>query len=80
LVAGISKLLEVPLDQEEFDTVVPPYAARGGTVTVSRSKQPSGMVDGMSQFAGLRYQVNDWYTNNMEDLSRLQSLLEEAHA
>jgi hypothetical protein len=38
------------------------------------------MVDGMSQFAGLRYQVNDWYTNDVEELRRLQSLLEEAHA
>ena len=79
LVAGISNLLEVPLEQEGFDTVVPRYTTRGGTVSVSRSKQPGAMVDGIMQYVGLRYQVNDWYTNDAEELRKLQSLLQEAH-
>ena len=76
---GISNLLEVPLEQEGFDTVVPQYTTRGGIVTVSRSKQPGGVVGGITQYWGLRYQVNDWYTNDEQDLRKLQSLLQEAH-
>jgi hypothetical protein len=79
LVAGISSLLGVPLELEGFDTVAPRYTTRGGTVTVSRTKQPGGMVDGITQHVGLRYQVNDWYTNDVEELRKLQSLLQEAH-
>jgi len=79
LVSGISDLIEVPLEQEGFDTVVPRYTTRGGIVTVSRSKQPGGVVGGTTQYWGLRYQVNDWYTNDEQDLRKLQSLLQEAH-
>jgi hypothetical protein len=78
LIDGIARLLEVPLEIQGYDEVVARYTTRGGKLKISRSRQPGAVIGGAMQDTGVRYQLNESYTNDVNEIRRLKGLLEEA--
>jgi hypothetical protein len=72
LIAGIDRLIEVPVEVEGYDRVTPRYVTRDGNLRIGRGKQPPPLV-------GYRYDLNDWSTD-LAGLQKFKGLLVEARA
>jgi hypothetical protein len=79
LIDGMARLLEVPREIEGYDEVAPRYTTRTGNLKISRLRQPGKVVGGVVQYVGIRYQVNEWYTNDVNEFRRLKQLIEDAY-
>jgi len=75
---AIASILEVPAKGDGFDYITARYSTPSPNLRVSRIRQPGPVLDRVMQYLGMRYQVNEWYTFDSNDLRRVKELLKEA--